>query len=137
MDHTKPAIVLSTLDMDRIEALMAKLPSNFPSRDTLQAELDRADVLDPQDMPADVVTMNSTVRFTLLESGMQQTLTLVYPKEADGSPDKVSVFAPVGMALLGLRVGDALSLPSPNGKSMTVQVQAITYQPESAGELHR
>lgn len=137
MDHTKPAIVLSTLDMDRIEALMAKLPSNFPGRDTLQAELDRADVLDPQDMPADVVTMNSTVCFTLLESGTQQTLTLVYPKEADGSPDKVSVFAPVGMALLGLRVGDALSLPSPNGKSMTVQVQAITYQPESAGELHR
>ena len=73
MDHTKPAIVLSSLDMDRIEALMEKLPGNFPGRATLQAELDRADVLDPQDMPADVVTMNSTVHFTLLESGKQQT----------------------------------------------------------------
>lgn len=137
MDRNKPAIVLSALDMDRIEALMEKLPGHFPGRSTLQAELDRADVLEPQDMPNDVVTMNSTVRCTWVETGKEQTLTLVYPKEADGSNDKVSVFAPVGTALLGLRVGDALPLPSPTGQFMTVRVEAITYQPESAGQLHR
>lgn len=137
MEHKKPAITLSSLDMDRLEALMEKLPANFPGFEALEAELDRADVLDPQEMPANVVTMNSTVRFTLLESGKDQTLTLVYPKEADGSPDKVSVFAPVGTALLGLRVGDVFELPSPTGKAVTVKVDAITYQPESAGELHR
>lgn len=137
MEHPKPTITLSSLDMDRLEALMEKLPSNFPGRDVLEAELDRADVLEPQDMPTDVVTMNSTVRFTLVETNNSQTLTLVYPKEADGSPDKVSVFAPVGTALLGLRVGDVLELPTPTGKSMTVKVDAITYQPESAGQLHR
>ncbi|MGN1057543.1 MAG: nucleoside diphosphate kinase regulator [Comamonas sp.] len=137
MALTKPTITLSSLDMDRLEALLEKLPSNFPGRDALEAELDRADVLDPQNMPADVVTMNSTVTCTLLESNKQQTLTLVYPKEADGSPDKVSVFAPVGTALLGLRVGDQFELPSPTGKAVTVRVDAITFQPESAGELHR
>ena len=137
MEHTKPAITLSSLDMDRLEALMEKLPANFPGLDVLEAELDRADVLEPQDMPSDVVTMNSTVRFTLVETSNSQTLTLVYPKEADGSPDKVSVFAPVGTALLGLRVGDVFELPTPTGKSMTVKVDAITYQPESAGQLHR
>ncbi|MGE8397822.1 MAG: nucleoside diphosphate kinase regulator [Comamonas sp.] len=137
MDHTKPAITLSSLDMDRIEALIEKLPGNFPGRAALEAELDRADVLDPADMPADVVTMNSSVRFTLQETGVTQTLTLVYPKEVDGSTDKVSVFAPVGTALLGLRVGDTLQLPSPTGKTVTVRVDAITYQPESAGEMHR
>lgn len=137
MDHNKPAITLSSLDMDRIEALLDKLPSNFPGRAALEAELDRADVLDPVDMPADVVTMNSTVRFTLQETGATQTLSLVYPKEADGSADKVSVFAPVGTALLGLRVGDSLQLPSPTGKTVTVRVEAITYQPESAGQMHR
>lgn len=137
MGNTKPTITLSSLDMDRLEAVMEKLPANFPGLAALEAELDRADVLDPQEMPADVVTMNSTVRFTLLESSKAQTLTLVYPKEADGSPDKVSVFAPVGTALLGLRVGDVFELPTPTGKAVTVQVDAITYQPESAGELHR
>jgi regulator of nucleoside diphosphate kinase len=133
----KPAITLSTLDLDRIESLLEKMPGDFPGRSTLQAELDRAEVCDPDAMPADVVTMNSTVRFTLLESGKSNTLTLVYPKDAQGSADKVSVFAPVGVALLGLRTHDVLSLPGATGQSVTVRVDAIEFQPESAGELHR
>lgn len=132
----KPHIILSSLDLERIEALLAKQPAQFPGRETLEAELDLADVFDPQDMPPDVVTMNSTVRFTLLESGKTNTLTLVYPKEIDGSGDKVSVFAPVGIALLGLSQGDEFQMASPTGQ-VTVRVDAIEYQPENAGELHR
>ena len=127
MATQKPAITVSSLDMDRLEALLDKLPQNFPGRDALEAELDRADV----------VTMNSTVRFSLQGTENSQTLTLVYPKEVDGSPDKVSVFATVGTALLGLRIGDTFELPSPTGKVVTVKVEAITYQPERSGELHR
>ena len=93
-------------------------------------------MLEPKDMPPDVVTMNSTVRFTLKEAGKTNTLQLVYPKDMDGSSEKVSIFAPVGIALLGLRVGDELQMPSPTGQ-VTVHVEAITWQPESAGELHR
>jgi regulator of nucleoside diphosphate kinase len=132
----KPHIILSSLDLERIEALLEKQPSAFPGRDALEAELDRADVLEPQDMPPNVVTMNSTVRFTLLESGKTNTLTLVYPREMDGSADKVSVFAPVGIALLGLSVGDQFRMPSPTGQ-VTVRVDGLDFQPESAGELHR
>lgn len=136
MKH-KPTITLSTLDLARIEALLDKLPGDFPGRDTLETELDRADVLEPAEMPATVVTMHSTVRFTLLESGKTNTLTLVYPKEMDGSAHKVSVFAPVGIALLGLSVGDEFQMPSPTGQKVTVRVDGIDFQPESAGELHR
>lgn len=132
----KPNIILSSLDMERIEALLEKQTTPFPGRDALEAELDRADVFDPKDMPPNVVTMNSTVRFTLLESGKSNTLTLVYPKEMDGSGDKVSVFAPVGIALLGLSVGDEFQMSSPTGQ-VTVRVDAIEFQPENAGELHR
>lgn len=98
----KPHIILSSLDLERIEALLDKQPA-FPGREALEAELDRADVLEPKEMPPNVVTMNSTVRFTLLESGKTNTLTLVYPKEMDGSADKVSVFAPGGVAIRGGR----------------------------------
>lgn len=132
----KPAITLSSLDVDRIEALLDKSATPFPGRDQLEAELDRADVLDPKDMPPNVVTMNSTVQFTIRETGKSSTLTLVYPKEVDGSGDKVSIFAPVGIALLGLAVGDEFEMPSPTGQ-VTVHVDSITFQPESAGELHR
>ena len=134
----KPQMILSSLDVDRIEALLAVIPASvFPGKAELQAELDRADVVDPQDIPPQVVTMNSTVRFSMVETGKEFCLTLVYPRDMDGSADKLSIFAPVGSALLGLSVGDELAWPGPGGKSMTVQVKDIVYQPESAGELHR
>lgn len=134
----KPQIVLSSLDLDRIEALLAALPASvFPGKADLQAELDRADVVAPEEIPANVVTMNSTVEFSIVETGQSFCLTLVYPRDLDGSADKLSILAPVGSALLGLSVGDELAWPGPGGKAMTVQVQRIVYQPESAGELHR
>ena len=134
----KPQLILSSLDVDRLEALLANLsPTAFPGKADLEAEIARADIVEPSDIPANVVTMNSTVTFDMAESGKQFQLTLVYPKDLDGSTDKVSIFAPVGSAMLGLAVGDELAWPSVGGKTMTVRVTGIVYQPESAGELHR
>ena len=134
----KPNIVLSSMDVDRIEALMAAIPASvFPGKADLQAELDRADMVPPEEIPAPVVTMNSTVQFSILETQQDFCLTLVYPRDMDGSTDKISIFAPVGSALLGLSVGDELAWPGPGGKIMTVRVKAVLFQPESAGELHR
>ncbi len=59
------------------------------------------------------------------------------PLHSDGSADLISIFAPVGSALLGLSVGDELAWPGPGGKPMTVRVTEVVYQPERAGELHR
>ena len=133
-----PQITLSSLDLDRIEALLAAIPASvFPGKADLEAELDRADVVEPAQMPPNVVTMNSTVQFEILETRQDFRLTLVYPRDIDGSADRVSIFAPVGSALLGLSVGDELAWPGPGGKTMTVRVTGIIYQPESAGELHR
>ena len=104
----KPQITLSSLDLDRIEALLAAIPASvFPGKADLQAELDRADVVAPEEIPPNVVTMNSTVQFTIEETGKEFCLTLVYPRDMDGSADRISIFAPVGSALLGLAVGDA------------------------------
>ena len=134
----KPQIILSSLDLDRIEALLAAIPASvFPGKADLEAELDRADVVEPAQMPPNVVTMNSTVQFEILETRQDFRLTLVYPRDIDGSAERVSIFAPVGSALLGLSVGDELAWPGPGGRAMTVRVTGIIYQPESAGELHR
>ncbi|MBC7216210.1 MAG: nucleoside diphosphate kinase regulator [Burkholderiaceae bacterium] len=138
MARNKPQITLSSLDLERIEALLAALPASvFPGKAELQAELDRADVVEPQDIPPTVVTMNSTVRFAIAETGKEFCLTLVYPRDMDGSADRISILAPVGAALLGLSVGDELTWPGPGGKTMTVRVQEVVYQPERAGDLHR
>ena len=81
----------------------------------LAAELRRARVVPRAQMPEDVVAMNSTVRVRDLETGEEDTYTLVYPHEADIEANKLSVLAPVGTALLGYRAGDVVEWPVPAG----------------------
>lgn len=131
-------IILTSNDMDRLETLLESLPPNvFPGKEALQAELERAEVVEPQKIPPSVVTMNSTVRFTIADSGKDFSLTLVYPKDIDGSADQISVLAPVGSALLGLSVGNELEWPRPGGGMMKVRVDEVVYQPERDGRFYR
>lgn len=135
--NKRPEIILTSQDLDRLEALLDALPvAAFPGKTELRAELDRAEVVEPQDVPPDVVTMNSVVRFAM-ESGEEFRLKLVYPKDMDGSPDRISVLAPVGSALLGLAAGERIEWPRPGGGTLKVRLVEVIYQPERAGELHR
>ena len=134
---TTPALLLSRLDCDRIEALLEDPRNADIDTSKLEAELARAQVVEPGQMPADVITMNSTARFRDEASGDEREMTLVYPSGADGSNDKVSILAPVGSALLGLRVGDTIEWPVPGGRTIRLRVLSIRYQPEAAGDLHR
>jgi regulator of nucleoside diphosphate kinase len=134
---SKSAITVSRIDIDRIETLLDRLPPAEAVRlQPLRAELDRADVVEPADMPANIVTMNSTVTFDDESNGAQMTLTLVYPNAA-GKSGTVSILAPVGSALLGLAQGQMIDWPMPDGHKRRLKVLEITYQPESAGDLHR
>ena len=134
--NSKPSITVSSLDFERLESLLEKQTGDFPGRDALEAELDRADVLDPKDMPPNVVTMNSTVRFEDVKTGSQHALTLVYPKGA-GAPDTISVLAPAGSALLGLSVGQSIAWPMPGGRTLELRILEVISQPEAEGQFHR
>jgi regulator of nucleoside diphosphate kinase len=131
-----PPLLLSRLDCERIEALLDSPVAASLDTAALRGELARATLVEPADMPADVVTMNSIVRMVDEASGAERELALVYPREA-GAPDRVSILAPVGSALLGLRAGDSIDWPLPGGSNTRLRVLAIGYQPEAAGELHR
>ena len=131
-------IVLTSRDFDRLEALLSSLPPNgFPDKANLERELERAEVVAPEEIPPHVVTMNSTVRFTIADSSEDLRLKLVYPKDVESEPDRISVLAPIGSALLGLSVGDELEWPRPGGGMTKVRVVDVVYQPERSGELHR
>ena len=134
---TLPPLLLSRLDSERIDALLEQPVAQGIDTEALEAELARAEVVEPGQMPGDVITMNSTARFRDEDTGDERELTLVYPKDADGSPDKVSILAPVGSALLGLRIGATIQWPVPGGRTIRLRVLSIQYQPEAAGELHR
>ncbi|WP_426661343.1 nucleoside diphosphate kinase regulator [Rhodanobacter aciditrophus] len=132
----KPAVTISRLDLERIEALLDRMPpAQAAAHAALREELDRATVLEPAEMPGNVVTMNSTVRFTDEEGGVPLTMTLVYPNAA-GKPGTVSILAPVGSALLGLAKGKHIDWPTPDGRKRRLTVLSVEHQPEAAGHLH-
>lgn len=134
----KPKVMISSLDAERLENLIASLPNrSFPGKDELEAELARAEVVEAKDIPATVVTMNSTVRFEVDSSRDEFCLTLVYPKDLDGTGETISILAPVGSALLGLSQGDEIEWPRPGGGMLRVRIKEVTYQPERAGDYHR
>ncbi|EIO3963178.1 nucleoside diphosphate kinase regulator [Vibrio parahaemolyticus] len=130
------SIYISSLDMNRITALLDKMPNIAAELVELEAELDRATVLEPEEMPSNVVTMNSTVEFKFAGEERTMTKTLVYPSELKSSDD-ISIFAPVGSALIGLSVGQKLDWPMPNKQVKTIEIIDITYQPERCGALNR
>lgn len=133
-----PPVIMSSLDVERLEHLLeTHALAGTPNATALQKELDRADVLEPSEMPKDVVTMNSRLCCRIQEDGTERELTLVYPDQADMDAGRISIMAPVGMALLGLRIGQTIQWPGPSGKALTLEVTSISYQPESSGDLHR
>ena len=134
--NKKPEITLSRLDAERLEQMLDSLDGkSFPGRSELEEEIARAKVVEPAQVPPTVVTMNSSVRFKVESSDTEFSLALVYPRDADGSNDKISILAPVGSALLGLAEGDEITWPAPGGGMMVVKIIEVTYQPERSGDV--
>lgn len=104
----------------------------------LLEELERATIVNAEDLSDRVVTMNSTVLFEDLDTGIKYTYTIVYPEQADSAKNKISIFAPIGAALLGYSVGDTIEWAVPKGKRR-LKVIAVLNQPEALAkkELHR
>lgn len=133
----QPAIILSSLDYDRLDALLAKVKELSPMHEQLLLEMERAKLVEPEQVPADVVTMHSRVRFKLKSSGKEFEKTLCYPNELATSSDGISIFAPVGAALIGLSVGQHIDWPMPGGQVDQVEIVELVDQPERKGEYHR
>jgi regulator of nucleoside diphosphate kinase len=135
----KQRVIYATrIDYDRLSDLIKSgrgSDKDQPHLEELRHELERARVVDPQEIPPDVVTMNSRVRLRDLETDDEEVYTLVYPKEADADEGKISVLAPIGTAILGYRAGATISWKVPAGVR-TFQIKEILYQPEAAGDFH-
>lgn len=101
----------------------------------LKDELTHAVVLQPQEIPSDVVTMSSKIRIKYLDTGEEATFTLVFPFDADLAQGKLSILAPLGVAVIGSRIGDEAEWEMPGGKRK-IRVEEILYQPEAAGYFY-
>jgi regulator of nucleoside diphosphate kinase len=100
----------------------------------LQSELKRAKIVPAEDVPRDVVTMNSKVLLYDLNTRERELFTLVYPWDADADNYRISILAPVGTAMIGARVGDVIKWPIPAGTGR-FRIEELVYQPEREGLL--
>jgi len=101
----------------------------------LENELNRGKVIEPHDMPPNIITMNSEIHLKNLNTKEETIYRLVFPDHADVSQGRISILAPIGTALLGYGVGDIIEWKVPAGIAK-LKVVKILYQPESAGDYH-
>jgi len=133
-------IFITAFDKKRLDELIA-VAREFGEHarddlDDLGKELGRANVVEPTEVPANVVTMNSKVVLHDLDTSEDETYILVFPKEANASSGAISVLAPIGTAILGYREGDSVEWPVPAGIRQ-IKIEKILYQPEAAGDFDR
>jgi regulator of nucleoside diphosphate kinase len=130
-------ILITEKDYQRLSHLvqvlqMAKGPKMV---EVLRNELTRALVVPSEEIPLDVITMNSRIRLKKRKDAAEMEICVVFPQDADIVQRKISVLAPIGTAVLGCKVGDEIKWPAAQG-AVVYQVEEILYQPEAAGDLH-
>lgn len=129
-DHAAD-IHITEFDKARLTSLLAfEHPSAVFE---LEHELERAIVVEPRQVPQNVVTMNSRTLLQLDDEEME--VALVYPEDADDSAGKLSVCSDIGTAILGYKVGDAFDWRMTN-RTRHIQIRKVLYQPEAAGHFH-
>ena len=132
----KRKIIINAIDHERLEDLLtsefAKAIDPSDHLRDLKMELDRARIVQPEKVPRNVVTMNSTIVLRDLVTNEKETYTLVFPDSADIANNRLSVLAPIGTAILGERLGDVLRWRVPEGWRR-LKVERVLYQPEREG----
>jgi regulator of nucleoside diphosphate kinase len=133
--RTKNPIHITSQDKQRLEDLLQEVAVRdsraHGDLNALLEELHRAIIVDPKEVPDDVITMNSRAEMLDLNSGETMTFTLAFPADASIEEEKISVLAPIGAAMLGYRVNDEFEWQVPDGVRR-MRVNQIHYQPEAA-----
>ena len=133
-------IYITTSDYQRLSALVERSrerngDADREYLDQLEEELAQAELVNPKEIPGDVITMRSKVSLKDLKSGKTVMYSLVFPSEANSNEGHISVLAPIGTALLGNKSGDVVESRVPSGLRR-LKVKEILYQPEAAGNYH-
>jgi len=132
-------IYITELDKERLMKLIEEEIHNGTVSDeaiqSLEREIQNAIVVSPHQISQEVVTMNSKALIQIDDEEETVEVSLVYPNQADMANMKLSVFSPIGTAILGYSEGDRISWSVPSGK-IDIHIHKILYQPEAAGHFH-
>ena len=131
--------IISEADKERVIERIRRARSSWstyaPLLDWFRTGLDDVPVVPSTEVPDDVITMNSRFAVMDLQTGETISYTLVYPEDEALERGKLCVLSPMGMALLGARVGDVVHWNGASGPG-SAEVLRLLYQPEAAGDHH-
>ncbi len=102
-------IFLTSTDYDRLSTLVTELPFKF------KEELKGAVIFHPSAIPPNTVTLNSRVVLRDLKSGEIEDWIVTMPQHADIMENRISILAPIGIAILGYSEGDEIEWDTPGG----------------------
>jgi regulator of nucleoside diphosphate kinase len=129
-------IIMNKLDFARIMKCIQEAKSrksiNAAEAETLLAELRSARIVEPYEIPDNIVTMNSVVKIKFLKTGKEIKFRIVYPDQANIKENRISIFSPVATALIGYKVSDEIDWVVPSGLTR-IRIEEIIYQPEAEG----
>ena len=132
-------LIINRLDYARIKKSIndaKQLKSiSVTEAEKLLSELESANIVEPEAIPSNVVTMNSIVKLSFLNSNKQIRFQIVYPGQANVKDNKISIFSPIATALIGYKVEDEIEWLVPAGMTR-IRIDEIIYQPESAGDFN-
>jgi len=120
---------LYILEKDKIRLLeiidktaFQKIRTNVNLKE-LEAEINKARVIDQDDVSHTFIKMNSKVTMTVDQE--EEELTLVYPEQADVKNNKISILSPIGTAILGYSTGSCIEWKVPSG-TVQIKIQDIS-----------
>ena len=116
-----------------IDAALARGGRDGRNVEELERRLLEAEITPATHIGPDVVTMNSEVLVTDLDTGERLGFRVVFPRAAASEARSISVLAPLGMAVLGRKRGEQFTSRVPAGMRR-LRVDEIVYQPEREGK---
>lgn len=81
----------------------------------LMQEIEKATIVKKDELPQDVVRLNSKVVVKEESRNKVMELILVVPEKADIHQNMISIFAPLGVALIGFKQGEKVNCSTPTG----------------------
>lgn len=122
MKKAEQTLVLRQDDHEVLTSYMSTHElSGDHSIEALQTELKKAKLVSKDEFPEDAVRLNSKVKIKDAKNGKEMEVMVVMPNDADIKQRKISVTAPVGIALIGFRKGQKVGWQVPAGmKTFTI-----------------
>lgn len=127
-------LIITDKDKKKLLGIISKIHPS--SCEALLKKLELATIVAPRDIPCDVITMNSQIKYLVQERKSEENAKLVYHFDADKEDGNVSVLSSFGTLLLGMRVGQETCFSEPDEDSFTIKILEILFQPEANGDWY-